>query len=233
LSFGLITGDDAGRKDKEHILTLIAFFDGKEISDTLFTPYGVKNREWMTSCIKNNAWSVYEFQDILRELQELSLLQGLQILPHGASFSVHPLVQDWIRIRGTAESCRSYAIESILVLGEYLYSRDIVRMSLEAKQTALTHLEAVLSNEQEYVGQDYCLADVNILAAIFEFAYLDELQGRYMVSEKLYQLVLEGRRRLLGDGDPLTLSAMSHLARALESQGKYEEVEPLYRQVLG
>jgi hypothetical protein len=43
LSFDLITGDQQTREDKEHILTLIAFFDGNEISNTLFKPYGSRN----------------------------------------------------------------------------------------------------------------------------------------------------------------------------------------------
>jgi hypothetical protein len=44
LSFDLITGDEKIRGDKEHILTLTAFFDGNEISDTLFQPYSSRNR---------------------------------------------------------------------------------------------------------------------------------------------------------------------------------------------
>jgi hypothetical protein len=62
LSFDLITGDDTTRKDKEHILTLVAFLDGKEVSDTLFEPYAMENNEWMTSCIKNSTWTSTNFK---------------------------------------------------------------------------------------------------------------------------------------------------------------------------
>ncbi|KIN01209.1 hypothetical protein OIDMADRAFT_123057, partial [Oidiodendron maius Zn] len=43
LSFDLIAGDEKVRGDKGHILSLTAFFDGNEISDTLFEPYSSRN----------------------------------------------------------------------------------------------------------------------------------------------------------------------------------------------
>lgn len=55
LSFNLITGDQKTRDDKEHILTLAALFNGNDISDVLFQPYNSRNRNWMTSCIRDSA----------------------------------------------------------------------------------------------------------------------------------------------------------------------------------
>lgn len=170
LSFGLVTGDDTVRKDKEHILTLMAFLDGKEIFDTLFTPYASENSEWMTSCMRNNTWDKYEFQDILTELRNLSLLQSLQINIERASFSLHPLIQDWIKLRASLEPQQSYAKEAILVLGSFLNHQNVERMAFDARQSASAHLEAVLANEQEYLGQDYRLTDISILDATNSFA---------------------------------------------------------------
>jgi tetratricopeptide (TPR) repeat protein len=232
LSFDLITGDDTTRKDKEHILTLVAFFDGKEVSDTLFEPYAMENDEWMTSCIKNSTWDKYEFQDILRELRNLSLLQSLRIAPDGASFSLHPLVQDWIKLRASLDSRRSYAKKAVLVLGAFLNHQDIDRMTFGARQMASAHLDAVLTNEQEYLGQDYCLTDINILDATSLFAGFFNAHGRYRIVEELYRFVFEGRRLLLGDEHPDTLTSKNNYGFSLNIQGKYNEAEPMYRQTL-
>jgi tetratricopeptide (TPR) repeat protein len=232
LSFDLITGDDIIRKDKEHILTLMAFFDGREIFDTLFTRYALENSEWMTSCIKNNIWDKYEFQDILTELRNLSLLQSLQINTERASFSLHPLIQDWIKLRTSLESRQSYSKEAILVLGKFLQYQDIARMTFDERQISSAHLVAALMNEQEYLGQDYRLTDMNILDATTSFAGFFDFNGRYGTSEELYRFVFDGKRLLLGDEHPVTLESMHNYAFSLNKQGKYAEAEPIIRQIL-
>ena len=55
LSFDLITGDENTRLKKEQLLSLIAFFDGNEISDTLFRPYSTSNSTWMSLCTRDGA----------------------------------------------------------------------------------------------------------------------------------------------------------------------------------
>jgi Tfp pilus assembly protein PilF len=232
LSFGLITGDDRTRKDKEHILTLMAFFDGKDLSGSLFGPYAIENSEWMTSCTKDNKWDVYEFQDILKELRNLSLLQSLQINVEGVSFSLHPLIQDWIKLRASSESQQSYAKEAILVLGAFLDRQDVGRMAFDARQATSAHLDAVLMNEQEYLGQEYRFTDIKILDAIDSFASFFSVHGRYGIAEELCGSVSGGRRLLLGDEHPDTINSMAKYAFSLNNQGKYGEAEPIYRQTL-
>ena len=232
LSFELITGDDTTREDKEHVLTLMAFFDGKELSDSLFEPYAIENSEWMTSCTKDNEWDGYEFQDILTELRNLSLLQSLQINAEGASFSLHPLIQDWIKLRASSESRQSYAKEAVLVLGAFLDHQYMDRMTFEARQTTSAHLDAVLTNEREYLSQDYRLTDINILDATDLFADFFDIHGRYGIAEELCQFASKGKKLLLGDEHPDTLKSMNHYAFSLSKQGKYNKAEPIYRQTI-
>jgi tetratricopeptide (TPR) repeat protein len=232
LSFDLITGDDAMRKDKEHILTLIAFFDGKEISDTLFRPYGNKGSNWMTTCVKNNAWNMYEFQDILRELQNLSLLQSLQIHSQGASFSVHPLIQDWIKLRISLDSRRSCVVEAILVLAEFLKCNRAVRMAFDIRQTTLAHLDTVLSNEKEYLGGDCYLTDSSILEGMDWFASFFTEEGRYSAAEQLHRRAFERRKALLGDEHPDTLWSMGALGGILIDRGDFGEAEPILHKTI-
>jgi Flp pilus assembly protein TadD len=232
LSFDLITGDNTARKDKEHILTLIAFFDGRHLSDALFEPHALENSDWMTSCRKDNKWDKFDFQDILKELQNLSLLQSLQISEEGASFSLHPLIQDWIKLRVSIKSQQSYAKEAVLILGASLSYRDVQNMLFETRQATLVHIEAVFINEQEYLDRDRRPTDIRFLDSLHEISSFLNLQGRYRMAEELGQVILEQRKLLLGDEHPNTLTSMNNLALLLESQGKYNKAEPIYRQTL-
>jgi tetratricopeptide (TPR) repeat protein len=232
LSFDLITGDNAARKDKKHILTLIAFFDGRHLSDVLFESYALENSDWMTSCRKDHEWDKFDFQDILKELRNLSLLQSLQITEEGASFSLHPLIQDWIKLRASIKSRQSYAKEAILILGVSLGYKDVQNMPFEIRQATLVHIEAVLINEQEYLDRDHRPTDIRFLDSLHEISFFLNLQGRYRMAEELGRVVLEQRKLLLGDEHHNTLLSMNNLALLLEFQGKYDEAEPIYRQTL-
>lgn len=53
-----------------------------------------KNINWLVSCVRDSVWDKYEGQDILKELQDLSLLQNLHIGQNETTFSLHPLIQD-------------------------------------------------------------------------------------------------------------------------------------------
>jgi hypothetical protein len=57
-------------------------------------------------------------------------------------------------------------------------------------------------------------------------------QGRLFEAKPLYRDALEGRRRVLGNDHPNTLTSMNNLAVLLKAQGKLSEVEPLYRDAL-
>jgi CHAT domain-containing protein/tetratricopeptide (TPR) repeat protein len=57
-------------------------------------------------------------------------------------------------------------------------------------------------------------------------------RGQYAESERLARLVLQIRRRWLGEGHPVTAASYNNLARTLNSQGKYAEAEALHRKAL-
>jgi tetratricopeptide (TPR) repeat protein len=232
LSFDLITGDQNIRDDKKHLLTLLAFFGGNEISDRFFKPYSSRNSSWMTSCTTSGAWDEYKFQDIVKELRNLSLVQSLRIQGSGALLSVHPLVQDWVKLRINPESRRNYTIEATLVLSDFIRSQVSHEMAFDIRQLTFSHLEAILQNDQEYLRQQDRVPDTTALDATFQFVVFLKDLGRYKVAEELYGHIFEGREGLLGKEHPDTLTGMNCLAFLLENQGKYGEAEPLYRQTL-
>jgi len=48
----------------------------------------------------------------------------------------------------------------------------------------------------------------------------------------MIQYTLKGRTNVLGKEHPDTLTSMNNLALLLQSQGKYDAAEPLYRETL-
>jgi tetratricopeptide (TPR) repeat protein len=231
LSFQLISGNELERKDKEHILTLIAFFNINGLSDQLFVPYARKEKDWMISCRNNGDWDTYAFHDILTELRNLSLLQSLEI-QESAFFALHPLIQDWIQLRISPEKRKLFSVESVIVLGDSIKSQDLNTTSFQVKQLLQSHLDAVLSNKDEYIPTEDSLASRELLIAAFEFATFLCQQGWFKRAEEIGRTVVEGLMKLFGDAGLETFAAKNELSYYLFKQGKYAEAEPLCRESL-
>lgn len=56
--------------------------------------------------------------------------------------------------------------------------------------------------------------------------------GRNYEAQKMYQMVLEHREKVLGPEHPETFTTINNLGSDLDSQGKYEEAEAMYQQAL-
>jgi tetratricopeptide (TPR) repeat protein len=231
LSFQLISGDELERKDKEYILTLMAFFNINGLSGQLFVPHAHYEKDWMVSCRNNGDWDTYAFQDILTELRNLSLLQSLEI-QESALFSLHPLIQDWIKARISSEKRKLFSVESTIVLQDSINSQDLGTISFQAKQVLQSHLDAVLSNKDEYIPTEDFLASRDLLSAASTFATFLRKQGWFKRAEEIGRTVVEGRMKLFGDAGPETLLAKSDLSSYLLEQGKYAEAEPLCHEAL-
>ena len=111
-------GDD--RPHLEHLLTLSAFFDHNKVHEDLFstrctlnfTPCSGVEDGWLQCMLTNPAWDSYRFQDIIANLYSLSLLQQFWIEDGHIVFSLHPLVNDWLRTRVGEKARASMIIEA-------------------------------------------------------------------------------------------------------------------------
>jgi non-specific serine/threonine protein kinase/serine/threonine-protein kinase len=62
--------------------------------------------------------------------------------------------------------------------------------------------------------------------------YLLKEQGKFDEAEPFYRKALEGRRRVLGDDHPHTLSSIRNMGYLLKEQGKFDEAEILSNEAL-
>lgn len=230
LSVQLITGTPTAQKDKIHLLTLAAFLDSKEVSDELFVCYGSENIEWLESCVTDGAWDRYEVQSILKELRKLSLLQNLHVGKNETTFSLHPLIQDWVKMRIKADARQEFALEAIILLSAFLENHD--NMTLRQNQVLLSHLEVSLQNENEYKILQGNLEENELqYAAMYFHGFLDS-QGRHNLSEQTLRYILTWKKATLGEEHPSTLQIMNSLGATLDIQGKYDEAMQMLKQTL-
>jgi tetratricopeptide (TPR) repeat protein len=105
-------------------------------------------------------------------------------------------------------------------------------MKLKTKQALLSHVEAVLQNENDYTVLRDNLEETKLLDATSNFGSFFKSQGRYNLSKQMIQHTLKGRTKALGKEHPDTLASMNDLVVLLGRQGKYDAAEPLYRETL-
>jgi tetratricopeptide (TPR) repeat protein len=235
LSFDQISGDPSIRATKERILTLLSFFDNNQIPQSFFEPYAKVSNNWLTPLNGNDTWDAYEFQDLLGELQTLSLLQSFEVQSSDAVCSLHPLIQDWIKFRIDAEARRKYTIEAVIVLDEFLgphIPQGFSDFNFELKQLIFSHVEALLSNTQRFFSSDEFFADLNLLYGARSFSCFLQNHGKYEAAEKLIRIAVGGCTKLLGEKDPQTLMAMNVFATLLIDLGKLDECEPIARKAV-
>ena len=111
-------GDD--RRHLEHLLTLSAFFDHNKVHEALFstrctlefTPCSGVEDEWLQCFLTDAAWDSDAFQDIIANLYGLSLLQKFWTEDGHIAFSLHPLVNDWLRTRIGEKDRASMIVEA-------------------------------------------------------------------------------------------------------------------------
>ena len=180
-------------------------------------------------------WDADRYWDVIAKANELSLLQSTSpgTDQQGASFSLHPLIRDWLQLRLKPKERQEYTQEAIGVLACCVRAYKAPSMTLDERAALITHMDVSMSNDEKFMESHNRLgrsiASCN-RASWFARFYLD--QGRYLMAEEIYRQVIETRRSILSERHPFTLNSMYGLALALDFQAKNEEAESLQRQTL-
>ena len=232
MSFNLISGSENEKEWKDHFLTLAAFFDTKVISERYFRAHcDSENTEWMDLFRTKLEWDSDKLGDVLTEFRRLSLIQIPDRQTSEQSFSIHPIVRDWLILR-KSQVKQQMVIELIHALAAYLENIDVKELSLETNQETAQHIDAcILSGEDIFEGT--CSTSLDSLPkseSLFASFYRD--QGRYNEAEKLYERALAGREEKLEPKHLDTLRTVMNLAIVYCNQGRYNEAEKLYERAL-
>ena len=232
LSFKQISGQKAEVQDKEHFLTLAAFFDAGNISERYFQAYFNKsNPEWMKIFSSNARWDSYKLRDVLSEFQKLSLLQTRKPTHMGQSISIHPVIADWIKLRKSPSVQHSFATELTTALTAYLKDTDTGSLSLEIKQETVRHIDScILSDKTLSPLSGQILDTLPQTLSLFADFYSDH--GRYSDEECLLRRALAENKEKLGATNRATLNNMEKLASSYSNLSRYDEAESLYKQTL-
>lgn len=234
LSFEQVRGDEVERRNKDHFLTLAAFFDNNKISERYFQAhYNKRSPEWMSTFSMCGQWETCKFGDILAEFQSLSLLQLSVKQINEFQFSIHPVVRDWIRLRKNHDVQQQFAAEAIIALAQYLKKTDhFSLLDLESKQEISLHIDACIQHEK---------ALVEVLAnsspgydpdPAIEFASVYNMQGRHDEAEKLFKRALTRYEEQLGFQHKRTLGVMRALSSNYRFQGQHDKAAELCERVL-
>ena len=232
LSFKQIIDQEREGKDKEHLLTLAAFFDAGNVSERYFQAYFDKsNPDWMKIFSSSERWDSYKLGDILSEFQKLSLLQTQSRMNEGHFISIHPVICDWIKLRKSLSVQSKFATELTTALTDYLEDTDLDLLSLETRLETVRHIDSCILSDRKLSQASSQILNC-LPRSLSQFARFYRHHGRYNEAENLCRRALRVNKEKLGATDLVTLRIMQDLAITLSRQGQCDEAEKLYKQVL-
>ena len=193
--------------------------------------YAIAVRSWHKNDTEQNGssgqrpefhWNHDHYCDLLTEIHNLSLVQSLETNIEGASFSLHPLVRDWLLHRDQSIDHQHYMDEAFAVIDTIAPGspKDFRNLGIDKRVALLSHLDScmlndeLLSEPQNRIGngeRTYETADMS--------AYLYRLQGRFDPAELLLRRITENV-----DAD---LMYFTQLSQVLQFQGEFEQAVEL------
>ena len=232
LSFKQISGSEHEVENKEHFLTLAAFFDAGNISERYFQTYFEKSKpNWMKILSSSDEWDSDKLGDILSEFQKLSLLQTRNQADEGYSISIHPVISDWIKLRKHPGVQHEFATEMTIALTDYLKEIDIDLLSLETRLETARHMDSCILSDKRLSQSSSQVLD-SLPYSLYLFADFYQEQGRYNEAEVLCKRALVADKEKLGVSDDATLQDMNTLAIIYSKQSQYNKAESVYKQTL-
>jgi hypothetical protein len=168
------------------------------------------------------AASMQARQDAIRMLDRYALVTRR---PAESALDVHRLVHQALRkrlqVQGRLVQWTQHAIIQLLRVfpdGDHS-NRSKWRRLLPHAQYALSHSPAVDDNEERLQLASRCATTLSS-------------DGRYKEAEELQVQVMQGRKRVLDDEHPFTLTSMANLASTYWNQGRWDDAEKLEVQVM-
>ncbi|QRV95549.1 kinesin light chain [Ceratobasidium sp. AG-Ba] len=230
MSYSMLT------KRAQRMLWLLAYLQRDRISEVIFcravtgskhfqpsfppteTEYEalVNLKEYLSSFLLDGKWNLDDFLAVMTEISSYSLVLYDRT---NKAYTLHILVQDWVR------SVITHPVERALAESSYLLAMSITRDG-NAQDYAYClslqpHVDRLLSYKR------YPSPSIAII-----FGYIMHQSGRYEQAEAILSYTLKLYSEVLGDDAEETLLLKSDLAETYSRQGSLENTETLETQVL-
>ncbi|KAL8911915.1 MAG: hypothetical protein Q9171_002999 [Xanthocarpia ochracea] len=169
----------------------------------------------------DDGWDTDRFWDFLTQIHELCLVQNIETDNQGASFSLHPLVRDWLQLREQSVDHQNYLTECFVMLANSAFvSADFDKVSVGQRAALVNHIDAcMLIDEQTSEPQNRLGNEKMSYDTATWLADTYHTHGRYESAEILLD-------RITNDEDA-DIMYFTQLHSTLIALGKYEKAENL------
>ncbi|KAL8860796.1 MAG: hypothetical protein Q9178_002826 [Gyalolechia marmorata] len=98
----------------------------------------------------DDCWDTDRFWDFLTKIHELCLVQNIEKDDQGASFSLHPLVRDWLQLREQSVDHQDYLTECCVMLKHSAFSYvDFDKISVGQRAAMVNHIDACMLIDEQ------------------------------------------------------------------------------------
>ena len=159
-------------------------------------------KDFLDLFLTSAAWDTWKFLKIVSEIRSYSLID---FDDKAEVYSIHPLVRDWICVTMSHRKATCASTQCILGMS---VSWKFESENYSFRQTLLPHIDVVLQ------GGTATRPDLNA-----RLVYTYSEAGRWKEAENLWLLVMEMRKRVLGEEHPELLMSMANLVLTYRNQG--------------
>jgi tetratricopeptide (TPR) repeat protein len=222
-------------------LTIAAFFNNADVRMEMFRAACEQSEtplSWMSLFAADGEWDEFDYQDTVAALADLSLVQyrtspgitGEDEREEGisaCSFSLHPLVQDWIQLRIPETERRLYVSQARDILRHYITSAgsDYQKWTLKERRSAMSHVDAWVRAQSKYVKtwtHEEFGSVRDSLVILYQF-YVDD--GRYAEAETICKQILAYDKKIEGESSQEFVDSEIRLAKIYLLRTEFKEAE--------
>ena len=162
---------------------------------------------------QDSGWSSWKFHEVVKCLGSYSLIEFDQ---QNCTYGLHPLVQQWsASTMGENRDLMRKCVISIIGLS---IPWTLKEEDLKYRRTVLKHIINVTTTLKA------AEIEISITPGIARVYYE---QGQWKKVEELEVVMMEKRKRLLGENHPDTLLGMRNVANIYRNQGRWNDAEEL------
>jgi hypothetical protein len=182
----------------------------------------------------HRTWDRVKFWALIRHLHNaLSILHTISHTDKGSSFSLHPLIRDWIQVRMPPEDASAYTNEAVGFVHASVSLHLNARTQAQCQRRSLAHLDASIQNDNQFSRKEHRLGrHVHNIHIATTFSNFYKRAHRWGAALELSSAIMETRKQLFGEEHQQTLAAVEDVAELCAGQALWEGVEELQMGVI-